>query len=238
MTQFDHLAAAPFPFVRVSAILLQYFDSAQQLHVDAQYPVGIRIGLINSFYNPGNIGGTNFVQYMAVNYQQPDPNGSVFRRLSLSPDQAGQPLLPIVVYRQQVTNANFARVSGNLTQVTPLMEKIPWEATYFNANPLVSIPDRLIAMGLETWSDEGYRFLYLRDQQPVIFGAKYQYYAVRLNAQREVSEVIDARRRGNSAHPMKLRFHLFIVTLLSCSSLLRAGTVVRNRARVSGPRRL
>jgi hypothetical protein len=32
----------------------------------------------------------------------------------------------------------------------------------------------------------------LRDQQPIILGARYHYYVVRMNGQREVAEVIDA----------------------------------------------
>jgi hypothetical protein len=34
--------------------------------------------------------------------------------------------------------------------------------------------------------------LYLRDQQPVIAGARYAYYIVRFNAKREVQEIIPA----------------------------------------------
>jgi hypothetical protein len=194
VTQFDDAAAVPYlPFPRVAAMLMTYYDSkTQKSLLDAQYPVGIRIGQVSTFYNSYNAGSTNFAGYQAFSDAPADPNANVFKRLSLSSDLAGQPLLPIVIYRQQVTNANFLRVSGNLTQVTPLVEKIPWTVTYLNASPIVNVPDLLIALGQETWADEEDHFLYLRDQQPVIFGAKYQYYAVRLDAQREISEVIDA----------------------------------------------
>ena len=35
-------------------------------------------------------------------------------------------------------------------------------------------------------------FLYLRDQQPVQLGAAYQYFVMRLNDQRDISEIIPA----------------------------------------------
>jgi hypothetical protein len=44
-------------------------------------------------------------------------------------------------------------------------------------------------------------FLYLRDQQPVMLGASYHYYVIRLNAQREVAETIDAGIVQIPAHP-------------------------------------
>ncbi len=160
---------------------------------DAHYPVGIRIGDMTSYYYAmPNVGTTNFVQYLAYNFaggQQPDPNPSVFRRLSANPQANGDPLLSIAVYRQQVANAIFPRVSGHVTQVTPLIEKLPWN---YAAGQWITIPDRLIALGNETWNDLGYNFLYVRDQQPVILGARYHYYVVRFNSQHEVAEVIDA----------------------------------------------
>jgi hypothetical protein len=138
------------------------------------------------------VGTTNFVQYYPTRSDalpQPDPNASVFHRLSANPQTQGDPLLPIVVYRQQVTNANFPRVSGHVTQVTPLLDSIPWS---INANEYVTIPDRLIALSGQTRLEASVRYLYLRDQQPVILGARYHYYVVRFNAQHEVAEVIDA----------------------------------------------
>jgi hypothetical protein len=68
-----------------------------------------------SVFDPGIAGTTNFVQYPPTNFLgslPPDPNLNVFHRLSANPQANGDPLLPIVAYRQQVTNANFPRVSG------------------------------------------------------------------------------------------------------------------------------
>jgi hypothetical protein len=196
VTSFDDASVANqiVPYTpRVSAVPFGYYVNTNFVITDAHYPVGIRIGDMTSYYyNYPNIGTTNFVQYYPNNFAgapQPDPNRSVFHRLSANPQANGEPLLPIVVYRQQITNANFPRVSGHVTQVTPLIESLPWS---INANQFVTIPDRLIAFGSETWADLPYRFLYLRDQQPVILSARYHYYVVRFNSQHEVAEVIDA----------------------------------------------
>lgn len=178
---------------RVVAVPFENGSGSNATVADVRYPVGIRIGDMTSYYyNFPNVGTTNFAQYYPFRRdvaQQADPNASVFQRLSGNPQSKGDPLLPLVVYRQQVTNANFPRVSGHLAQVTPLLDTIPWN---INANQFVTIPDRLIAFGDETWFDETYRFLYLRDQQPVILGARYHYYVVRFNTMHEVAEVIDA----------------------------------------------
>jgi len=205
VTLFDDPAALPSPdptayAPRVAAVLLTYYDNqAQRQRMDPNYPVGIRFAeILNQYYQYSNIGNTNFAYFVAYapsGSMGADPNNDIFKRFSKASDQNGQSLLPIIVYRQQVTNANFPRVSGNLTQVTPLLERVPWFGSGA-INVSVTIPDRLIAVGHEDYPGQfntaEYRFLYLRDQQPVILGASYHYYVVRLNDQREVAEVIDA----------------------------------------------
>jgi hypothetical protein len=181
---------------RVAAVLFTNFTG----HLaDTRYPVGIRFAKMGTPYYIGNVGTTNLAGYniypgFAGAPSLIDPNGLVFQRLSSDPSRRGAPLLPIVVYRQQVTNANFPRVSGNLTQVTPLLERVSWSSQgSLAANGVtVTIADRLIAANYETISDRSFYFLYLRDQQPVILGASYQYFVVRLNDKREVAEIIPA----------------------------------------------
>ena len=189
VTSFDDpsVAAQLVSFApRVSAVVLSNNVSDTLSSLDLHYPVGIRVGQADYEYWIPNIGSTNFASYFVYGPVGPDPNASVFQRLSSDPQQNGQPLLPIVVYRQQVTNANFARVSGSVIQVSPLLESIPWN--YLSASRYVTIPDRLIGSGYESTNE----FFYLRDQQPVILGASYHYYVVRFNTQHEVAEVIDA----------------------------------------------
>jgi hypothetical protein len=107
-------------------------------------------------------------------------------------------LLPIVVYRQQVPSTNFPVVSGHLIQVTPLIEQLP--TVQSGRFPTLTVPDLLIAAGQEPPVFNGtfqipaiyYSYLYVRDQQPVIHGATYQYYVARFDQKHEVSEIINA----------------------------------------------
>lgn len=160
---------------------------------DQRFPVGIRIGQMNrnqdemSVY--ANAHSTNYASYdvrsLSVN---PDPNTQVFHRTA-----SGEGLLPIVLYRQQVTNAIFQKVSGDVVQVSPLIERVPWSLLNVSVDyRTVMIPDRLFAISYENVDDVGYYPLSLRDQQPVLSGARYRYSVVRFNAKREPAEVIPA----------------------------------------------
>ena len=181
---------------RVAAVLFTNYTG----HLaDTRYPVGIRIAQLGTPYFNSNVGNTNLAVYNVFPgfvgaSSLIDPNVLAFHRLSNDSSRRGAALLPIVVYRQQVANANFPRVSGNLTQVTPLLDRVPWSSQgSLAANGVtVTIADRLIAANYETINDHTFYFLYLRDQQPVTLGASYQYFVVRLNDQREVAEIIPA----------------------------------------------
>lgn len=183
---------------RVKALLLQNAN----LQLDAHYPVGIRVGDLSPALNVAfTIGTTNPVVYVinpyAGSFKYGNPNYLIFTRNAPGdPSRNGQSLFPIVVYRQQVTNQNFPRVSGNLAQVTPLMDQIPYYTRGTSDAMVVTISDLLMAAGTEAYTvlDHTYSgaFLYVRDQQPVILGASYQYFVVRFETNREVSEVIPA----------------------------------------------
>ncbi len=205
VTSFDEPASVPqsVQFApRVAAVLF----TGNATHgvsstPDAHFPVAIKFATVTPVNQITlNVGNTNFAGYLLTGAVTPttpgvDPNSGVFKRFASGNGglQNGQSLLPIVIYRKQETNAAFPRVSGNLAQVTPLLERVPWSVTSSPFNFVaVTIPDRLIAMWQEDWNDHDYTFLGLRDQQPVILGARYHYYAVRMNDQHEVSEVIDA----------------------------------------------
>ena len=97
-----------------------------------------------------------------------------------------------MVYRQQIANATFPTVSGNLIQVTPLIEHIPWQGEQITYGGVFTIPDLLFGAASEFYRDFHYYYLYVRDQQPVLIGASYHYYVVRFNAKHEPAETIDA----------------------------------------------
>lgn len=117
----------------------------------------------------------------------------------LAKDQHGDSLFPLVVYRYQETNQFFPKVSGDLTQVTPMMENIAYNihvdlndgnSTYiydpfidvYSAS-LLDIPDigggNILARNA----------IVLLDTQPVVLGARYRYLLVRFGEDREITEV-------------------------------------------------
>jgi hypothetical protein len=91
------------------------------------------------------------------------------------------------MYRYQVPNATFPRVSGDVVQVSPLMERIAYE----NFGGGIRIHDRFIALEAPPAAGGGLPVkIYLVDTQPVIAGARYAYLLVRLAANREIDQVI------------------------------------------------
>lgn len=200
ITSFDDSAVDHVAFRRVAAVLQTYYDPNLQTYVvDRRYPVGIRFGRFdNTLEVISTVGRTNLVSYnvdtQSYGAALADPNNFVFRRQSSDSTLQGQPLLPIVLYRQQVTNAAFPRVSARMTQVSPLLERLPWQQQgVLGINrTVITIADRLIGTGNETIADLPYSFLYLRDQQPVVAGARYRYYVLRMNEKREIAETIPA----------------------------------------------
>ncbi len=161
---------------------------------DRRYPVGIRIAqLPNVLDTISNVGTTNYAYFYRNPSVSPDPNSHIFKRQTTNPERAGEPLLPIVLYRQQVTNAFFPKVSGDIIQASPMIERLPWSTLNILGDHFtVFIADRLIAAALERSPDFQflYTYLYLRDQQPVLLGARYRYFLVRFKANREVDYII------------------------------------------------
>ncbi len=113
----------------------------------------------------------------------------------------GEVLLPAVLYRQQIPSEKWPAVSGQVIQVSPMIEKI----AYNTVNPIGALPTTIIRdpyIGLHwrsriqvldqnvpnNWLD-----LLLLDTQPVVKGAKYRYTLVRFDAGTgEIAESIDA----------------------------------------------
>ncbi len=208
LSLFDDVSSNPAPVSdpRVRAVRIGDFNGG----VDRRYPVGVVIGELHGIFDlprlsevlynvrTADAAGYNFPgSALGIN---PDPNSLVFPRVSANPTLNGERLLPIALYRQQVTNYYYPRVSGNVTQVTPMIEEIAWQANpNADGRYRVSIPDRLICIapfvsffcGGDLCAEAG-RYLILRDPQPILVGATYRYFVVRFKANREVDQVIPA----------------------------------------------
>jgi hypothetical protein len=142
--------------------------------------VGIRVGGMTG--TPAPLSPSNTV------YGTEDPANHLYRSA-----RDLDSLFPLVVYRAQVPNAAFTDVSGDVVQVTPLMEQIAFERlpslpggdAVVVHDPFIRLIPKVPTLGATEWE------LYLLDTQPVVEDATYQYFLVRLNAEtREITEVM------------------------------------------------
>ena len=102
-------------------------------------------------------------------------------------DELGNSVFPFVVYRQQVANVRFPLVTGDVLQVTPLIEKVyldeqsPPSVNYWRMrDPFMMLRPN----GVQQLSD-----IIVRDTQPVVGGARYRYTLVRFQANHEIEEL-------------------------------------------------
>jgi len=100
--------------------------------------------------------------------------------------KSSETVFPCVLYRYQVTNDLYPTVSGDVAQVSPMMEDI----AYGISGATTTIYDPFIGITRQSNEDWG---VYLIDTQPVVHGAKYQYLIVRFNEDtKELDRIIPA----------------------------------------------
>jgi hypothetical protein len=139
--------------------------------------VGVLIGRVNLAGWPDNsydmLPGTNAA-----------PTSFLFR------EQYGHGLLmPFVLYRYQVSNVELPQISGDVAQVSPLLERIasiPLSAP----QPHWAVRDPFIRV-LPTRPHDGMIYdIFAMDTQPVIRGASYRYLIVQFDERGELRRVI------------------------------------------------
>jgi hypothetical protein len=142
---------------------------AQRLRPPAFDGVGVRIGTVDlANYTPAT---SRPIRLRGL----PGPLDAIYK------NEADQPLLPVALYRYQVTNTFFPMVSGDVAQVSPLMESIA-HTTRLGGDGVneVSIYDPFITVVPRAGSTVA--DIYLLDTQPVVANAAYRYLLVRLRA--------------------------------------------------------
>jgi hypothetical protein len=117
--------------------------------------------------------------------------------VSITKDANGKSLLPAVLYRTQIPNTFFPRVSGDLIQVTPQMSGVAHTAhpgspeNCFVTDPFVyPYEAHAFATSNNVTSDLFFRGLFLVDTQPRLIAATYAYLLVRFNEYGEVRDVL------------------------------------------------
>ena len=178
-------------------------------------PVGVKIatltatssglggGAVTGAGTPGNPGDDSIVFY------SDNSNKSIHIRLDdyiyaadQDSAQSGERLLPAVLYRQQVANAQFPDVSGLIVQCSPMIGKL---AVQHLGSGDVRLRDPFIgvtAVGTRSATDlrpvvstvptTAQIHLHLLDTKPVLSGARYQYWLVRFQPNGEPAETVDA----------------------------------------------
>ena len=141
--------------------------------------VGIRIGDF-----PGNA---------AVEFEDKVHSGQIYllkfdpmEQLYTNSAVVGQTVMPCVLYRYQLANSLYPTVSGDVAQVSPLMEEI----AYGDNAVSTIIYDPFIGITKKSSDDWG---IYIIDTQPIVHGAKYQYLIMRFDENtKELDRIIPA----------------------------------------------
>ena len=128
---------------------------------------------VNTLQSPPSVGGIY------------DPNGLI------ATNALGQKFFPIAMYRYQVPNANYPSVSGDIIQVSPLMEVVAHQIQGSGGFTNTIIHDPFIETTSLTINDTlKILYLWLRDTQPQAAGARYRYVVVRFKENKEIDQLI------------------------------------------------
>jgi hypothetical protein len=161
--------------------------------------VGVRIGRIpeiksNEFSTIIQDFEGRLVMFLRRNpelFRKPDFNAYLFHDELGAASRGGETILPVVLYRQQVTNDTFPKVSGDVIQVSPLVRRIAQQVTH---GDLLVLRDPFIAATFFAPSIDYRRplELYLLDTHPVQQNAVYHYWLARFRQDGELDVVVDA----------------------------------------------
>lgn len=104
----------------------------------------------------------------------------------------GSPLLgKAVLYRYQVPSARFPKVSGDITQVSPMMETIAHSTGASPQGTVTRITDPFVLLTIPDSNQFPLRSsMYLLDTQPVIRKAAYAYVLARFDSAGELEEIV------------------------------------------------
>lgn len=101
----------------------------------------------------------------------------------------GESLLPFALYRYQVPNIYFPAVSGDVAQVSPLLEKLRLHDSSDNGIDYIEVQDPLITVAPDP-DDPTEVGIYLLDSQGAVEGYNYIYLLVRFKEDGEVDRTI------------------------------------------------
>ncbi len=132
------------------------------------------------------------------NYMPKLPNDGVFqlpvpRNGTLSDAfyqrRDGTSLLNFMLYRYQMPNSDWPSVSGDVYQVSPLIEGIASSDVIIHGQAAKAVHDPYFFLINIPYARNAFH-LYVKDTQPVIQGATYRYLVVRFDESGEIAQII------------------------------------------------
>jgi hypothetical protein len=178
------LPEVPWPARAADGLDPNFLTSVQPRIID-ELPrfqgIGIHIG---DYY--GSSGNINFGgAYITDNQLRTTPTDfpdTASDGIQLFTTIAGESILPCVIYRQQVDPDTGEPVTGDLVQVSPMIEDLLLRSDSGRMhiyNPFVDIYSNGVSVGV-----------YIKDTQPVILGNTYAYHAVRFKENGEIDRIV------------------------------------------------
>jgi hypothetical protein len=117
--------------------------------------------------------------------------GSFDPNKALLTNTFGDTIFPCALYRYQVANPNYPVVSGNVVQVSPLMENIAYQLLGTAASGTNTIIlDPFINASFTQSQGVTAIWLWLKDTQPQVSGARYKYILARFKTNHEIDQLI------------------------------------------------
>ena len=170
----------PLPLIQQAdfgeGLTLDYLSDTTYYNLFGRSGVGVRIGEIPP--EAGTPEANKDSVHLSGSF---DPMDFLYK----NSDEPGATALPCVLYRYQVPNSLFTSVSGDVVQVSPMMENIAYGKS--GGNTLIYDPFFAITR-LRSSSDPW--GVYLIDTQPVVRMATYQYLLVRFGEDKEIDRII------------------------------------------------
>jgi hypothetical protein len=176
--------ARGLPSTNANFIALAFFLSTNNpvpvLRTTGIEGVGVLVGYADMAGKELAVGGGR-----ALIYSEYDPHPALLT------NQFGEVIFPCALYRYQVPNVNFPVTSGDVIQVSPLMEKISY-AVFGTAGSSrqTIIADPFLTETYTTDNNGRFLWFWLRDTQPQISGARYKYAVVRFKPNHEIDQII------------------------------------------------
>ena len=168
---------------------------------------GVRIGYYTisdrGWEFPPLLGANGEIQQTVMKTNSTPP-AALYKNSEAAQNETGKyagTLLPYALFRYQVPNAKFPTVSGDVSQVSPLMEEIAYQTGTFTAGSTTSpahiLKDPFIAgipqASIPSNGDTMGAYLYALDRQPVVRGAEYKYLFVRFKGRtKEIDRIVPA----------------------------------------------